>query len=99
MSMLGRHRSQMLIAEPFPHLVIENVLDPRLAEQLTAEFPPLDFFTAGKRIGDCTKRYYAGATALRDASISETWKRCCGNPPTATECASGPSPPPPGAAP
>jgi hypothetical protein len=34
-------RRQYQSAEPFPHIVLENFLEPRLARQMLAEFPPL----------------------------------------------------------
>lgn len=56
--------------EPFPHLVVQDALEPALAAQLTSSFPPLDVFTGGHRFPDCTKRHYAGDRALKDDSIA-----------------------------
>jgi len=74
MTVLTPYRSCRLIEQPFPHLVIENALDPALAQRLTVEFPALDFFTAGRGYPDCYKRHYAGTKALDDPAISDTWK-------------------------
>ena len=67
---LSQHARPTIELDPFPHLVIHDVLDAGLAAQLTQSFPPLPFFTGGRRFPDCTKRHYSGSRIMRDQKLS-----------------------------
>lgn len=75
MSLLSNITPDQVVAEPFPHVVVENALDEELCQQLIREFPPLETFTEGRPALSNQKIIYAGATALADPHLSDRWKK------------------------
>ena len=63
-----------VVVEPFPYLVVENVLDRELCETLIDEIPPLNVLTCGAA-SDSNKRFtLSQQEALTDPRISKTWR-------------------------
>jgi hypothetical protein len=60
--------------DPYPHVVVENAIDPELCRKLIDEFPPLSVCTGGRKAGDNVKFYYPARRALGDPRVSATWK-------------------------
>lgn len=75
MSLLSNITPEQVIAEPFPHVVVENALDEQLCQQLIREFPPLETFTQGESVGSNQKIIYTGARALSNPDVSARWKK------------------------
>jgi hypothetical protein len=75
MSLLSTISPDQIIAEPFPHVVVENALDENLCRQLIREFPPLETFTQGQPVRSNQKIIYTAARALRNPDLSELWRR------------------------
>ncbi|MCZ6872882.1 MAG: hypothetical protein O7G88_05040 [bacterium] len=75
MSLLsGVHKADVM-ARPFPHMVIRNVLDEALCARLVAEFPPVDVVAQGAARGSNRRFSYAASKALADERISDAWKQ------------------------
>jgi hypothetical protein len=74
MSLLSRITPDRVIAEPFPHVVVEHAIEPELCRRLIREFPPAESFTRGKSYRSNHKIYRRGVEALRDRSLSEAWR-------------------------
>ncbi|HWT00782.1 MAG TPA: hypothetical protein VN256_11090 [Pyrinomonadaceae bacterium] len=74
MSLLSNITPDQVVAEPFPHVVVENALDEGLCQQLLREFPRLETFTRGRPTRSNQKIIYTGAAALADPHLSERWK-------------------------
>jgi hypothetical protein len=62
-----------VISEPFPHLVVESVLDESLCDRLVSTFPPLDVLTGGKPYGSNQLVGYYASEALNDPGIAPLW--------------------------
>jgi hypothetical protein len=74
MSLLSNITPDRVIAEPFPHVVVENALEPELCRRLIREFPPAESFTRGKSYRSNHKIYRRGVELLRDWSLSGAWR-------------------------
>ena len=63
-----------LILEPFPHVVLRDVLDEAVCDRLIAEFPALETMV-GWSPGASNKRlYYRAKTAVHDPRLSTLWR-------------------------
>jgi hypothetical protein len=74
MSLLSNITPDDVIAQPFPHVVIENALDEQLCLQLIRDFPPQETFTQGRRVRSNQKFIHTGAMARQSPDLSECWK-------------------------
>ena len=74
MSLLSNITPDQVIAEPFPHVVVENALDEQFCRQLIREFPPLETFTQGRAVGSNKKIIYPAVSALGNPDLSAGWK-------------------------
>ena len=75
MNVLSSRSAADVTSEPYPHLVVEPAIDAELCQTLTREFPPIDVFTNGRRVGDNVKFNYPAVRALADARVSARWKQ------------------------
>jgi hypothetical protein len=73
-SVLARASPADVQLEPFPHVVLRDVLDDALCDRLIAEFPPLDAMVGGKPDDSNTRLYYRGLTAMHDPALSPLWR-------------------------
>ncbi len=73
-SILHNARVEDVIEDPFPHLVIQEALDPALYERLASEFPSDDILTMGKNPGNNKKHFFGARAALTDDRISPLWR-------------------------
>jgi hypothetical protein len=64
----------VVVMDPFPHLVVEDVLPADLAQTLLGEMPGMDVFTRGAARGSNVRFYLPTAVALADERPSERWK-------------------------
>jgi hypothetical protein len=60
--------------EPFPHGVLRQGIDRELFERLRAEWPPLDFFVKGQRLGGGTKIPISSEESVQSTVVSPLWK-------------------------
>jgi hypothetical protein len=75
MSIISRIARDEVVREPFPHVVVRNVLDEALCSRLVAEFPPIDVVTQGRRRGNNKRFSYAASKAMADERVSDLWKQ------------------------
>jgi len=73
-SVLSRVTSADLVLEPFPHVVVQDALDPALCERLVAEFPPLRVLTGSERSPSNRRFSYPARRALSNPEIPEPWR-------------------------
>lgn len=74
MSLLSKVSSDQVDTHPFPHLVVENVLEDELCQRLIREYPPLETFSERAPILSNAKFNYPAVRALADPRLSDTWK-------------------------
>ena len=74
MSFLSGLSAQNVVPEPFPHLVVDDVLPQALADELARTFPPLRSFTRWKPYGSNQKIYRPAPAVLADPRVSLSWK-------------------------
>jgi len=60
--------------DPFPHVVVENALDPEFCNTLIRQFPPLDLITQGERWSGTRKYNFHLVQAHRSRRVSRLWK-------------------------
>lgn len=63
-----------IVREPFPHVVIEDVLPQELADQLAFEVPPLGAFVRGRRFPDNLKIRRGGVELMADGELAPVWR-------------------------
>jgi hypothetical protein len=72
-SILSRIDPSQVVAWPFPHVAIENAIEPELADQLRRGFPPLDVITEGQDPGRNKKIYYTAARSIAEGKTAAIW--------------------------
>ncbi|WP_075090148.1 2OG-Fe(II) oxygenase [Verrucomicrobium spinosum] len=60
--------------EPFPHVIIEDVLDAQTCAALLREMPPMEVLTRGEAPRSNHRFSLSAATALEDPRVSAVWK-------------------------
>ncbi len=74
-SVLGRAGSLTLQTEPFPHLLIDDALDPDTYASLAAQFPPIDIVNRrGRRIQNNHLYLLSAADVVADQRIAPIWQ-------------------------
>ena len=74
MSALSRAAVDSVVPDPFPHLVIDDVLPAALADELAATFPSRRTFTRWKPYGSNQKFLRFAPEVLGDDTITPAWK-------------------------
>lgn len=74
MPLLDRLTPYQVRSDPFPHIVVEDALDPALCDRLSREFPPMDLVTGGKRPVSTKKFYIHVARGFTDPQVSAIWR-------------------------
>lgn len=62
-------------ADPYPHVIVPEVLDRDECQQLLEELPPLTRLTKGRSFPSNTRLNYSAVEIAADDSISPAWKR------------------------
>jgi len=73
LSILSNACSADLRLQPYPHLVIENALDPTVYARLEAEFPADDLVVDGRQVKD-TWFDYPACKVLKDERVAPLWR-------------------------
>lgn len=74
-SVLKRARKVDIVGEPFPHLVIQDALEPDFYAELASEFPTAGIILNG-RIAESNRNYrYTANDVLDDQRISPRWRQ------------------------
>ena len=73
-SVLGRARQIGITAEPFPHVVIPDALEPGYYEELASEFPAAEIILNGREPESARNLRYAASDILNDIRISDRWR-------------------------
>lgn len=75
MSVLDRTTSAEVVSDPFPHLVVKNVLDDNVCRQLLREYPSLGTITRGGKWSSNQRFSYSASKSIHDPNVSELWKK------------------------
>jgi hypothetical protein len=73
-SVLHSVRRGDVVMEPFPHVVVDDALDPELYARLAATFPPADVIVDGREIANNAAYHLRTARLVDDARVDPTWK-------------------------
>jgi len=60
--------------EPFPHIVLRDVLEEAVCDRLIAEFPPLESMVGWDPDASNKRLYYRAKTAMHDSGLSPLWR-------------------------
>ena len=60
-----------VVADPFPHVVVEDALPDELCQRLLQEFPPLDVVTEGASYSSNERFSYSAGRAVGDPAVSQ----------------------------
>jgi hypothetical protein len=63
-----------VVSEPFPHIVIEEMLPPGVCNQLIREMPPIDLLTGGAAPGNNQRFNLSCHQAQAAAGVSALWR-------------------------
>ena len=74
-SLVSRIKKSDVRTEPFPHIIVPNVLDEDLCSQLFSEFPPLETITQGVKYGSNQRFSLSAKDVFKDQMVSQLWKR------------------------
>jgi hypothetical protein len=74
MKIFRRLEHAPVAATPFPHLILEDALDPALCRALIREMPPLATLTKGAAPGSNQRFTLNSSDVLADGGVSEAWK-------------------------
>jgi hypothetical protein len=73
LSVLSRFEPSMLQTDPYPHIVIENALDSKVADELLATFPQSDVVHSDESLNNT--RWSFGANEIAgNPKVSDTWQ-------------------------
>ena len=70
---LARARQSQIVDEPFPHLVIHEVLEPHYYRQLAVEFPSAEIILDSRTPASNSNVRYPASAILDDERISPLW--------------------------
>src|SRR5690349_12571835 len=74
LSVLAKASPAMVRLHPYPHLVIENALDPALFAALSATFPDTGLFLEGKEPGNNKYFWLRAHRAVQEPKVHRLWK-------------------------
>jgi hypothetical protein len=75
MNLYTRLDQARVMEVPFPHLVLDDALDPALADALLAEMPATEVLTQGAPPGSNQRFSLSAAVSLKDNRVSAKWRR------------------------
>ena len=73
-SLLSAVKKSDIRTDPFPHILVENVVDNTLCLKLFSEFPSLETITKGKTYGSNERFSFSAKDVLKGNSVSKLWK-------------------------
>ena len=63
-----------VIAEPFPHVVVDDALDAKLYAELAASFPPGEIVVDGREVRNNAAYHMRAARMLSEPRVAPCWK-------------------------
>jgi hypothetical protein len=75
MNHYARLEQARVIEAPFPHLVLDDALDPAFADALLAEMPTTEILTQGAPPGSNQRFSLSAAASLKDHRVSPKWRQ------------------------
>lgn len=75
MPIFDRLSTATMLHDPFPHIILENAIDPHLADRLLQTIPPLERILDGKPAGSNQRCNYNSPRILADDTIDDCWKQ------------------------
>lgn len=73
-SLLSKVKKSDVIAEPFPHIVITDAIDPDICSQVISEFPSSELLTQDISNSSNQRFSYRAKDSLADKRISSLWQ-------------------------
>lgn len=70
----ARLRPEDVVASPFPHVVLQDALEPGLYAALSREMPPLEILVKGRRFGSNDRLNFSAANIGLSPALSREWK-------------------------
>ncbi len=74
MSLFDNLPSQQIISEPFPHIIVHDLLDASLVEELIKKRPSLEHIVGDTPTYPAKKFHFHSASALKDPELEPIWK-------------------------
>ena len=74
MSLFDTLRPEQIISEPYPHIVVRDLLDKRIVDRLIEERPSLEHIIGDSDAYQSKKYHYCSKKALNDPQMSQSWK-------------------------
>src|SRR4051812_14199904 len=73
-SVLHNVRRDDVVMEPFPHVVVDDALEPELYARLAATFPPAAVIVDGREVTNNAAYHLRTARLVADARVAPCWK-------------------------
>ncbi len=73
-SLLSKVKKSDIYAEPFPHIIIKDPIDPQLCSELIWNFPPLEIVAKGAPIVSNQRFSYCAKDCLGDINVNPMWR-------------------------
>jgi hypothetical protein len=73
-TVLSTARREQIGVEPFPHLALDDALDPDLSERLIREFPPVELIVGSSTFMSNKRFNLSAASTLEDRRVSQLWR-------------------------
>lgn len=67
-------KTGLFSVDPFPHIVIQNAINPSLADELVQKFPTQEVVAQGKPLGSNNRFSYPARIAFEDTHIDALWR-------------------------
>lgn len=73
-SLLSKVKKSDIYAEPFPHIIIKDPIDPQLCSELIWNFPPVEIVAKGAPIVSNQRFSYSAKDCLGDINVNPMWR-------------------------
>lgn len=73
-SLLSKVKKSDIYAEPFPHIIIKDPIDPQLCSELIWNFPSVETIAKGATIASNQRFSYCAKDCLGDINVNPMWR-------------------------
>src|SRR5262249_31279274 len=73
-NILHRVSRDDVVMEPFPHVVVDDAVEPELYARLAAAFPPAEVVVDGREVTNNAAYHLRTARLVADARVAPAWK-------------------------